>query len=125
MPARNPEDIDRLFAAALNARDLNALAALYEPQASLTPSPGKTVTGTAAIRAALEMFVAMKPTMTITPRVVSRTGDLALVTAAWQLEMTGPDGKPAQMTGQSIEIARQQGDGNWLFAIDEPFGIPE
>ena len=124
MPARNPEDIDRLFADALHAGDLNALVALYEPEASLTPSPGKTVVGTAAIRAALEMFVAMKPRMTIAPRVVSRTGDLALVTAAWQLVMTGPDGKPAQMTGQSIEVARKQGDGNWLFAIDEPFGIP-
>lgn len=124
MPARNPEDIDRLFAAALNGGDLDALVALYEPQASLTPSPGKTVTGSAAIRESLAMFVAMKPTMTITPRVVSRTGDLALVTAAWQLAMNGPDGKPTQMSGQSIEIARRQSDGAWLFAIDEPFGIP-
>ena len=37
MPARNPEDIDRLFAAALNGGDLDALVALHEPQASLTP----------------------------------------------------------------------------------------
>jgi uncharacterized protein (TIGR02246 family) len=123
MPARNPEDIDPLFAQALNAGDLDALVALYEPQASLTPSPGKTVVGTAAIRTALETFVTMKPTMTISPRVVSRTGDLALIASTWNLAMTDADGKPAQMSGQSVEVVRRQDDGNWLFAIDEPFGI--
>ena len=49
MPAQRPEEVDNLFAQALNAGDLDALTALYEPQASLTPSPGTKVTGTAAI----------------------------------------------------------------------------
>ena len=52
-----------------------------------------------------------------------RTGDLALVTAEWQLAMTGPDGNPATMTGQSVEVLRRQPDGRWLFAIDFPFGV--
>ena len=123
MPARTPEDLDRLFAEALNAGDLDALVALYEPHASLTPSPGKTVAGTAAIREALAGFVGMRPTMKIVPRVVSRTDDLALVSASWTLAMKGPDGQPQAMDGRSIEIARRQRDGHWLFAIDEPFGV--
>ena len=38
MPAHTPEEIDSLFAQALNAGNVDALVALYEPQASLMPS---------------------------------------------------------------------------------------
>jgi ketosteroid isomerase-like protein len=37
--------------------------------------------------------------------------------------MTGQDGKPASMNGQSVEVVRRQPDGRWLFAVDFPFGI--
>ena len=122
MAARTPEDLDRLFAEALNAGKLDALVALYEPQAALTPMPDKLVTGTAAIRESLTAFLAGKPTMSLTPRVVAQSGDLAVVSAKWELSITGPDGKPAKMTGQSVEVVRRQSDGRWLFAIDLPFG---
>ncbi|TMH57768.1 MAG: SgcJ/EcaC family oxidoreductase [Betaproteobacteria bacterium] len=123
MPAHTPEEIDSLFAQALNAGNVDALVALYEPQASLMPSPGTLVAGTAAIREALAAFVAGKPAMQIAPRLVSQSGDLAVVTAKWQLAMTGQDGKPAQMQGQSVEVVRRQSDGRWLFVIDLPFGV--
>jgi uncharacterized protein (TIGR02246 family) len=123
MTARTPEDLDRLFAQALNAGDIEALVALYEPQAALTPMPDNLATGTAAIRAALQGFLAAKPRITLNPRTVAQTGDLAVVTAKWELAMTGQDGKPANMTGQSVEVARRQPDGRWLFAIDLPFGV--
>jgi uncharacterized protein (TIGR02246 family) len=123
MSARNPEDLDRLFAQALNAGDLDALTALYEPQAALTPMPDKLVNGTAAIREALAGFLAAKPKITLTPRMVAQAGDIAVVTAKWELAMTGEDGKPANATGQSVEVARRQPDGRWLFAIDLPFGV--
>ena len=123
MPAKTPEDTDRLFAEALNAAKLDDLVALYEPQATLMPSPGKLVTGAAAIREALAQFVAGKPKMSLTPKIVAQSGDLAVVTANWQLAMTGPDEKPAKMTGQSVEVVRRQADGRWLFVIDLPFGV--
>ena len=123
MPARDPLEVDRLFADALNRGDLDALVALYEPQAALTPEPGKTVVGHAAIRAALGQFVAGKPRIDIVPRVIAQSGDLALVSARWKLAMTGPDGKPAEIAGQSVEVLRRQAGGHWLFALDEPFGV--
>ena len=123
MPARTPEDLDREFEKALNAGDLDALAALYEPQATLTAQPGTKVTGTAAIREAFAGFLAGKPRMSITPKLVAQNGDLALVSGQWQLSMTGPDGKPVELAGRSVEVVRRQPDGRWLFAIDEPFGV--
>ncbi|HEY2816658.1 MAG TPA: SgcJ/EcaC family oxidoreductase [Casimicrobiaceae bacterium] len=123
MAARNPEDLDRLFAGALNTGSIDELMELYEPQASLMPSPGKVVAGSDAIREALLGFLDGKPKMSLSPRVVAKTADLALTTSKWELTMTGPDGKPAQMSGQSIEVARRGSDGNWRFAIDLPFGV--
>lgn len=123
MHARTPEEIDTLFAGALNAGDLDALVSLYEPQASLMPSPGNVVTGTAAIREALSGFLAAKPSMMLTARTLAQTGDIALVNAAWQLSMTAPDGNATTMSGSSVEVVRRQADGRWLFAIDFPFGV--
>jgi len=123
MAARKPEEVDRLFERAMNAADSDALLALYEPQASLMPSPGTVVVGTPAIREALAAFIAGKPKIALAPRLVSETGDLALVTAKWELEIDGPDGKRAKMNGSSIEVLRRRSDGSWRFAIDMPFGV--
>jgi uncharacterized protein (TIGR02246 family) len=122
MPARTPEDTDRLFVEALNAGRIDDLVALYEPSATLMPSPGKLVSGSAAIRDSLAQFIAGKPKMSLNAKLVAQSGDLAVLTAKWELSMTGQDGKPAQMTGQSMEVVRRQSDGRWLFVIDLPFG---
>lgn len=123
MAARNPEDLDRLFAEALNAGDLDALARLYEPHATIRPTPGEAVHGLAAIRAALAGFVGMKPRITMTTRTLGQAAGLALTTSRWELSGTDRDGKPVTMTGHSAEVAREQPDGNWLFVIDTPWGL--
>ena len=122
MAARTPKDVDRLFAEALNAGNLDALVALYEPQATLMPSPGTLVTGTAAIHESLAGFLAGKPTMSLSARLVAQSGELAVTSAKWELAMTDPDGKPATMTAQSVEVVRRQPDGSWRAVIDLPFG---
>ena len=122
MPATTPEDTDRLFAEALNAGRIDDLVALYEPRATLMPSPGKLVSGSADIREALAQFVAAKPRMSLAAKVVAQSDDVALLTSKWDLAMTGQDGKPAKMNGQSLEVVRRQRDGRWLFVIDLPFG---
>ena len=42
MPAHKPEELDVLFAQAVNAGDIEAVIKLYEPAASLTPSPARS-----------------------------------------------------------------------------------
>ena len=123
MDARRPEEVDAIFVKAFNAGDLDAVVALYEPGAALTPAPGKTVVGAAAIREALAGFLAMKPTMRLTARVLGESNDLALVSGRWELEGSGPDGKAVVLRGQSVEVVRRQSDGRWLFVIDNPWGI--
>jgi uncharacterized protein (TIGR02246 family) len=123
MPARSPEELDPLFVEALNAGHLEAMVALYEPEATLTPQPGRVVTGTQAIREALGAFVAMKPTMTLEVKTLAQAGDIALTSARWELTNTGPDGSPVKMSGHSVEVSRRQPDGTWRFVIDSPWGL--
>jgi ketosteroid isomerase-like protein len=123
MPAQKPEELDVLFANAINAGDIEAALKLYEPGACLMPEPGEVASGTAAIREALGGLLNMKPRLTLDARKLAETGGIALTTAKWVLEGTGPDGKPMKIEGQSAEVARRQPDGTWLFAIDNPYGL--
>jgi len=118
----DPVKLDREFERLLNAHDLDGLMTLYEAEAALMPMPGSVVVGTAGIRAALAGFIAMKPVIKTSGRLVAQTGDLALLANDWTLDVTGQDGKRTTMTGGAIEIARRQKDGRWLFAMDMPYG---
>jgi uncharacterized protein (TIGR02246 family) len=123
MSVNDPLELDRRFEERLNAGDIDALVALYEPTASLMPMPGNVVSGTTAIRAALAGFIAAKPKISTDARLVSQAGDIAMLANHWTLELTGPDGKRTTMRGDAIEIARRQPDGSWLLAIDFPYGV--
>lgn len=110
------------FAERLAAGDLDGALALYEPEATFAPQPGQQVTGLEAIRAALEQFAALRPTLTGEVEKVLEAGDVALVTNRWTLRGTGPDGAPLEMAGVSADVMRRRPDGTWGILIDDPWG---
>jgi uncharacterized protein (TIGR02246 family) len=122
VPANHPEDCDRLFAEAVNAGDLEAVVALYEPGASFVQRDGAAV-GHVAIRAAVGRMLAARPQITCDVRRVTRSGeDLALLYNDWILTMPGPDGRAVERAGKALELVRRQPDGTWRFVIDDPYG---
>lgn len=121
MPARTPEEVHPQFMEAFNAGDLDALLAVYEPEASMVPEPGQVVTGAEAIRQILTGFLALKGTIAITTRTVVPAGELALVHGEWTLNGTGPDGQPLALAGRTSEVVRRQPDGTWRYVIDNPY----
>ncbi len=123
MPAQTPDELGELFRQALNAGDLDALVALYEPNASLKPMPDDSVSGHEAIREALAGLLAMKPRMSLEARTIGEADDLALTTSRWEMMGIGPDGQPVAMAGQGVEIARRQLDGTWRWVFDTPWGL--
>ena len=123
MPARKPEEIHRLFSEAFNAGDIKAILSLYEPGAVLVPQPGQMVQGHAAIREALNGYLAIKPRFNLTFGKALVSGDTALLISKWSLKGTGPDGGTIDMTGQTTDVVRRQKDGTWLLVIDNPFGV--
>ena len=101
--------------------DVDALVALYEPDA-VFQTPDGLVHGHAAVRRALERFVALAPNMTGDSQKVIEAGDTALVINRWQLDGTAPDGNPVHLAGLSADVMRRQPDGSWRVLIDDPWG---
>jgi ketosteroid isomerase-like protein len=111
--ATEPNDLGRYFIERANAGDVDGLVALYEPDAVLAFPPGNLATGHAEIRKVFEEFVAAAPVLTPGrqhPALVS--DDLALTVSTLT-------------TGElTVEIARRQADGSWLWAVDQPVLVP-
>ena len=107
---------------ALNRGRLDDALALYEPQATMLAEPGEPVTGTAALRQALQGFINLRPTVKSERHAVTHAGDVALYSSQWTLAGTGPDGRPVTMQGRSADILRRQPDGRWLIVVDNPWG---
>ena len=123
MPATDPNQIHGLFEEAFNAGDIEALMALYEPDAALIPQPGVVVEGTAAIRDSLRWFLERGGRIALDTKLVLRVGDLAYLANTWSLTGgTMPDGSPAALGATTAEVARRQPDGTWLYVIDNAWG---
>ena len=117
-----PAEVIEAFSARLEAGDVDGALALYEPEATFAPEPGAQISGLAAIRGALEQFVATRPAMTGDVEKVLEAGDVALVTNRWTLRGTGPDGAPLEMGGVSADVMRRRADGSWGILVDDPWG---
>ncbi|TIS57234.1 MAG: hypothetical protein E5W82_17705 [Mesorhizobium sp.] len=106
-PARDPQDLERLLIARQWARDVDGMAALFEPHAVIDSGEGQLTLGRRAIRALFAEITATGRKFQSgdqRPAVVS--GDLALTSTRL------PDGTV------TTEVARRQSDGTWLWVID-------
>ena len=122
MKARNPADVDRLFAEALSRGDLEDALSLYEPNAAFVRDNGDIARGHAEIRAVLVELVKSDATLDCYEIDVVENDDLAVLRADWIFTGTGANGEPSESRGRSIEVVRRQPDGSWLFTIDLPTG---
>jgi uncharacterized protein (TIGR02246 family) len=117
-----PEACDRLFGEHVNAGDLEALLALYEPDCSFVRRDGGVARGHAEIRLVLERLLAMHARMsTEIVKVVQSRDDLAMIYNDWHMSAKRPDGQPVETSGKAIEVVRRQPDGTWRFILDDPY----
>ena len=123
MPVQTPEEMHQIFTKAFTAKNPEALLALYEPDAVFTLQPGQAVTGHAAIREALNGFLALDAQLEMQPGNIVQSGDIALILSKWTLKGTDPTGAPVELAGQTADVVRRQADGSWLFVIDNPYGV--
>lgn len=119
---KTPLDTINRLMDAINRGDADAVLSLYEPDAAIVVQPGQVARGTAAVRSAIEGFIAFKPALKGTAHQIVEAGDIALYCAKWTLTGTFPDGKPLEMSGASSDVLRRQPDGRWLVAVDNPWG---
>jgi uncharacterized protein (TIGR02246 family) len=116
-------ELNRAWADAFNAGDLDRLIEFYEPDAVLVPGPGaEPVQGLDAIQASLEWLLELGGRLVFTPRHWIVSGDLALGSLAFVMD-GGHDaeGNLLDLSGVTGEVVRRQEDGTWKYVIDHPF----
>lgn len=119
----SPDRLHASFQNAFNHHDLDAIVALYEPDAVYTAG-GQPVQGIDAIREVYRDVLVIGPTIELQTLSVTRAGNLALLHGKWSLRATGGDGSQISREGRNSELARLQPDGRWLFVIDNP-SVPQ
>jgi ketosteroid isomerase-like protein len=108
-PAHNPEDLARFFVLRANEGDVDGLVALYEGDAILVGPEGQLIIGTEAIRDFYAGLLAKRPSFQAgEQRPALHNGNVALTSS--------------RLVNGTVtaEVARQQSDGTWLWAIDQP-----
>ncbi|MEU8205522.1 SgcJ/EcaC family oxidoreductase [Streptosporangium sp. NPDC049046] len=122
--AERPEDVPTVFAERFNAGDAEAVAEIYESDAVFVSESGAPLTGE-QINAANGRFMDLGLPITVRPRHVHTTGDLALLIVDWVIDGTDRGGRPVHLQGTATDVARRGQDGYWRYAIDNPFGAAE
>lgn len=107
--ASRPEDLGLLLLQRLNAGDVDGLVALYEPDAMLAFPPGEVTVGSDDIRDVYTELLADRPHFEAgKPQPALINGNLAITSTHL------PNGDV------TVEVARRQPDGSWLWVIDQP-----
>ncbi|MCC3770614.1 SgcJ/EcaC family oxidoreductase [Streptomyces sp. UNOC14_S4] len=117
-PARLPF----AFEDALNAGDVDAVLALFSPDATMRTPAGEVLTGPEELRAEIVRTVAAGARLANTARFCLTGDDTALIVVDWALEATAPDGTRATPTGTTANVARRSADGAWQFTVLNPLG---
>ncbi len=123
MKAKTAKQVHELFVERFNAKNVDGIIELYEPNAViLPPNASEVVSGHAAIREVLEGILALDGKMNNEIVKVIEQQDIAILYSRWTVCGTGSGGDEVIMGGTTSDVVRRQTDGSWLFAIDNPLG---
>ena len=117
-----PEDWPRVFEQHLNAGDLDAVMALYEPEARFVTKSGETLIGRDRIRKVVGGLIESKERLY--SRVVKSVtvGDIAQLYSDFEGTMNDESGKSVAIRNKAIEVLRRQPDGTWKLIVGDPNG---
>lgn len=121
----HPRELQSRFLEVFLAKDLDGLLSLYEDTAVFVSQGGENAVGTSGVREALAGLLGVAQTFSLTPTFAVEADGVALMHSDWSLEGRDPAGNPLSLSGTTVEVARRQKDGSWLYAVDSPFGAAE
>jgi ketosteroid isomerase-like protein len=109
-------DLHTAVEKAINAADLEALVALYEPNAKFLGEDGEAAEGLDAIREAWSVLTELGGRISMVTRYSEEVGELALLSNTWTFELDG-----TTQSGITAEVARRDASGTWHYVIDNPY----
>jgi uncharacterized protein (TIGR02246 family) len=122
MSSHKPEDWPRLFEQHLNAGDLEAVVALYEPDACFVPRSGEMLVGRDGIRHVLSGLIGRKTHLHSQVIRSVTVGEILLLYTDWQGTTVEPPGRTVEIRHKAIEVLRRQADGTWKLIVGDPNG---
>jgi uncharacterized protein (TIGR02246 family) len=115
-----PEDWPRVFERHFNAGDLDAVMALYEPEARFVGRSGDTLAGRDAIRKVLAGMIEAKTQFQSRVVRASTVGDIAQLYTDFEGTMIDASGKTVPVRNKAIEVLRRQPAGDWKLIMGDP-----
>ena len=115
----DPAETNARYVAAYNARDIDAVMAVYAPGASAVREPGTAVTGAAHRQAVLEFF-RNEPRLSAEVRERYVVGDIASLVVDWSIEV--PGAPEMSGSGRGLDVLRRNERGQWRYVVTNPFG---
>ncbi len=113
--------VDGQMVAAINAGDLDRWLRFFTDDAIIMPPNAPAVVGKEAIREFVSDLMASTDfavSHDLGKVEVSRSGDLAYVSYAYELTLNDPEGKPVSDRGKDISVLKKQPDGMWKVVLD-------
>ena len=122
MASSKPEDWPSQFSQHLDAGDLEAILALYEPEARFVPRSGETIVGRERIRDVLAGLI--RSGTKLQGRVIQAVSvdDIAILYTDFEGTTVDASGNTVDLRSKAIEVLRRQPDGTWQLIIGDPNG---
>jgi uncharacterized protein (TIGR02246 family) len=115
-----PEDWPRVFEQHFNSGDLDAVMALYEPEARFVARSGETLVGRDAIRKVLAGMIEAKTQFQSRVVRAVTVGDIAQLYTDFEGTKIGDSGNTVPVRNKAIEVLRRQPAGDWKLVMGDP-----
>jgi uncharacterized protein (TIGR02246 family) len=122
MLPNKPEDLPHVFEQHLNAGDLDAVMALYEPEARFVAQSGETLVGHDAIRTVLSGLIEAKTHFRSNVIRAVTVDDIAQLYTDFEGTQVDDSGNTVAVRSKAIEVLRRQPDGSWKLIVGDPNG---
>lgn len=117
-----PEDVIPSLLERFNSGKIEAMMALYAPEAVFITKGGRTITDRTEIAAQFQRDMSLGLPLKAHVRHVFVGDDTAQIVVDWSIEGKGPDGKDVHLGGSASDIVRRGADGRWRYIIDNNQG---
>ncbi len=118
----NPEDWPRVFERYLNVGDLDAVIALYEPEARFVSPSGEILVGHDKIRKVVGGLIAAKTRFQSRVIKAVTVDEIAQLSTDFDGTAVDDSGRTVPIHSKAIEVLRRQCDGAWKLIVGNPNG---
>jgi uncharacterized protein (TIGR02246 family) len=116
------EDWPRLFERYLNAGDLDAVIALYEPEARFVAPSGEVLVGHEQMRKVIGKMIGAKTRLRARVVRAVTVDEIAQLSSDFEGTTIDDSGRTVAISSKAIEVLRRQADGSWKLIACNPHG---